>query len=57
MGDSIPPIAVSLQDRIMDLKMAAIAAKPNDRTEKDRAYAVLLTDIEKLQAYAVFNGL
>lgn len=25
--------------------------KPNDRTELDRRYAVLLTDLEKIEAY------
>jgi hypothetical protein len=27
------------------------ANKPNDRSELDRKYAVLLTDVEKLKAY------
>lgn len=28
-----------------------IAAKPNDRSEKDRRYAITITEIEKVLAY------
>ena len=35
-------------DLLIDM---AKSAKPNDRSEQDRYFAVLITDIEKLRAY------
>lgn len=38
---------------IMDAIKAVKATKPQDRSEKDRAYAVTLTELEKALAYFV----
>jgi hypothetical protein len=32
-------------------------AKPNDRSEKDRIYAITITDLEKVLAYFQVNAL
>lgn len=33
-------------------RKAIQAAKPNDRSDRDRVYAILITDLEKVQALA-----
>lgn len=38
---------------IMDAIKAVKATKPQDRSEKDRAYAVTVTELEKALAYFV----
>lgn len=39
-----------MQKHIDDLRAALNAAKPNDRSEDDRRIAILLTELEKLEA-------
>lgn len=39
-----------MKDLIAQLKLAIATAKPNDRSEKDRQYAILITETEKLAA-------
>jgi len=41
----------SIQDDMAALIEKMSAAKPNDRSETDRWYAIALTDMEKVQAY------
>ena len=40
--------------KLKDALAALKEAKPNDRGEKDRAYAVTITEMEKLLAYFFF---
>lgn len=39
--------------KFVDFIAALRAAKPNDRSEKDRYYAIVITEVEK--AFAVFS--
>lgn len=46
-----------LQEKIEALRQEFIAAKPNDRTDADRIYAILITDLEKAAALAALHKL
>lgn len=39
--------------KVAELREMLTAAKPNDRSEKDRRIAILLTDLEKLEALVI----
>lgn len=39
-----------MKELVDQLKSAISAAKPNDRSEKDRLFAILITETEKLSA-------
>lgn len=39
-----------MKELVSQLKTAIVAAKPNDRSEKDRLFAILITETEKLAA-------
>jgi len=41
----------SIQDLLDVLLGRLITEKPNDRSELDRRYAILITDVEKVVAY------
>lgn len=40
------------REAIQKALLAAKSEKPNDRSELDRRYAVIITDLEKVMAYA-----
>jgi len=40
-----------VETSIMNAMAVAKNAKPNDHTEKDRYYAILITDLEKILAF------
>lgn len=43
-----------LADVIMDAIAIAKAQKPDDRSESARRYAILITELEKVQAYHAY---
>lgn len=44
-----------LQEKIEALRDEFVSAKPNDRSDPDRIYAILITDLEKLAALAAYH--
>jgi hypothetical protein len=43
--------ALSIDESLRALDFALRLAKPNDRSDVDRCYAVAITELEKLRAY------
>lgn len=40
-------------DTLVDLENYVREARPNDRSEEDRACAIFITDLQKLRAYFI----
>jgi len=47
----ITPKDKNVEDRLLKLMSVIDDAKPNDKSDKDRYYAIITTDIEKIYAY------
>jgi hypothetical protein len=45
----------TVYDEVQALRDRLFNAKPNDRTDKDRAYAVLITKLEEAAALAAYH--
>lgn len=53
MAEPAPASIADVLVAIEHVRLIAEAAKPDDRTATDRRFAVLLTELEKVHAYAL----
>lgn len=51
MIEEINPVETEIEELFLKLLAAVGSAKPNDRSETDRWFAILKTDLEKAHAF------